>query len=346
MSGQERALPARLLRGAMSAAEPIYSAAVSRRNRRFDEGVGVRRLPRQVISVGNITAGGTGKTPVVRWLAGRLREAGRHPAILLRGYKSKDGLSDEQRMLDVSLNSPGQPRIIVQANPDRFDGGGDVLRDHPDVDVFVLDDGFQHRKLARDFDLVLISATHPFGFNHVHPRGLLREPLASLRRASALLITRANEVDRQALAEIEGTLREHQPTASIYHADHAQIMVRGVDGTYGVEGLAGKRVFAFCGLGNPESFFGQLATRCTLVGRRAFADHHAYSLAEIAALDEAARSAKADLLIATEKDWAKLEHFLCTPYDKTPIHCVEMAIRFHDDDERRLLAQVGVARGA
>ena len=140
MSGEQRGLPASLLRGVLSLAEPGYQRIVSIRNRRSDAGRGVRRLPRPVISVGNITAGGTGKTPVVRWLCECLRAEGHRPAILMRGYKSRGGISDEQRMLEHALNGPGLPSIVVHANPDRFVGGIDILSRHPEVDLFVLDD--------------------------------------------------------------------------------------------------------------------------------------------------------------------------------------------------------------
>ena len=345
MSGQQRGPCASVLRGAMAAAEPIYSAAVSYRNRRFDAGRGVRKLPRPAISVGNITAGGTGKTPVVQWLCEQLRASGRHPAILLRGYKSKGGLSDEQRMLDRSLNGPGLVPIVVQANPDRFAAGNEVLRDHPDVDLFVLDDGFQHRRLARDFDLVLISATDPFGFNHVHPRGLLREPLSSLKRAGALLITRASEVDPDVLAQIERRLRQHSPTAPIYHADHIQMGVRSEAGFEPIESLAGKRIFAFCGLGNPASFFRQLQSHgADLVGSMAFPDHHAYDDGDLAEIDRSAGNAQ--MILTTEKDWVKLAGLPAARQMKAPLWRVEMQVRFRSDDGDALLSRMNFQAGA
>ena len=188
MSGERRGVRASVLRGTLGAAEPLYAAAVRGRNWLFDRGVGVRRLPRPVVSVGNITAGGTGKTPVVLWLADRLRRKGRRPAVLLRGYEAEgrpQRRADAARGAARTRRARCRPRIAVGVNPNRLAGGDGVLRGRPDVDVFVLDDGFQHRKLARDFDLVLIDAAQPFGYGHVHPRGLLREPLAGLRRADA-----------------------------------------------------------------------------------------------------------------------------------------------------------------
>ena len=337
MNGRQRGLGASLLRGALAAAEPFYSGIVSLRNRRYNRGRGVKKLPRPVISVGNITAGGTGKTPVVRWLCEQLRAAGRHPAVLLRGYKSTGGVSDEQRMLQDALNGPGQTPIVVHINPNRFAGGNDVLREHPEVDVFVLDDGFQHRRLARDVDLVLINATEPFGHDRVHPRGLLREPLRGLRRAHAVLITRSDEVDAEALAQIEQRIREHA-AAPIFHAMHAQVGFRSNSAFHPIEELAGKRLFAFCGIGDPESFLRQLQSRAgNLVGSRVFADHHVYTDRDLGQLNQAAATAGAEALVTTEKDWAKLGAAIPS---SLPIWRIEMAIRFRLGDEATLLRQM------
>src|SRR2546421_4413716 len=148
---------AELMRLGMSAVSPIYSMMVRGRNARFDRGLGVRRLPRPVVSVGNITTGGTGKTPVVRWLCERLREAGERPAVLMRGYRAKAGeAGDEEAMLAGLLNRADVPPVFVHAEADRHAGGQAVFAAHPEVTAFVMDDGFQHRRLARDFDLVLL----------------------------------------------------------------------------------------------------------------------------------------------------------------------------------------------
>src|SRR4051812_22379030 len=184
MSGEARGVGAALLRAGLSVISPVYATVMRGRNAKFDLGLGVTRLPRPVISVGNITAGGTGKTPVVRWLCERLRDTGERPAVLMRGYKAAAGeRGDEAAMLEGMLNRSGVQNVVVHAQADRVAGGLGVLRDHPDVSVFVLDDGFQHRRLARDFDLVLVDACEPLGYGRVFPRGLLREPACGLGRA-------------------------------------------------------------------------------------------------------------------------------------------------------------------
>jgi tetraacyldisaccharide 4'-kinase len=336
MSGARRGAIASGLRALMSAAEPVYRAIVTLRNHRFDAGTGVRRLPRPVVSIGNITAGGTGKTPVVRWLCEQLHGRGLHSAILMRGYKSAAGLSDEQRMLQDAL---ADNSVIVRANPNRHEAANQILREHPEVDVFVLDDGFQHRRLARDFDLVLISATSPFGFGHVHPRGLLREPLQGLRRANAILITRADEVEPSELERIERHVRQWNTTSPIYHASHAHVGVRFAGQLLPLESLRGKRVFAFCGIADPASFFGQLGKIAAVVGSRAFGDHHAYRDEDVQKLDTDAVGVGADVMLTTEKDWTKLAGLPAVAAAKTPLGRVEMAIRFRNDDSERLLSQ-------
>ncbi|HSU68635.1 MAG TPA: tetraacyldisaccharide 4'-kinase, partial [Tepidisphaeraceae bacterium] len=213
MSGEACGVGPALVRSVLAIAEPFYSAAARLRNHSFDSGrKTVKSLPRPVISIGNVTTGGTGKTPAVRWLAERLRDEGRHVAILSRGYKSVDaGLGDELTMLDRALNAPGKPAVLVRANPDRFIAGTRLLEQAPETNVFILDDGFQHRRLARNLDIVLINALEPFGFDHVLPRGMLREPLTSLRRADAIVVTHCDRVSAEAIGSVESTIRRYHP---------------------------------------------------------------------------------------------------------------------------------------
>ena len=337
MSGKRKGFCASLLRGVLSLIEPVYRWGIQSRNRKYDSGKNTVRLPTKVISVGNLTAGGTGKTPVVQWMVEKLIEIGKTPAVLMRGYKSVDGVSDEQAMLDVALNAKvsnaDSANIIVQANPDRYAGARDVLAKNPAVDVFVMDDGFQHRRLARDFDLVLISAVEPFGFGHVHPRGLLREPISSLSRAQAVLITHTNEVSTDVLQKITAEIRQHT-VIPIFHCSHQQVAVRIDNTTHPMQWLAGKKVFAFCGIGNPDSFFRQLhKQKVALVGELSLEDHFAYKENTFAKINDAAKKAKADLLLTTEKDFAKLKRLKLT----MPIGVVVMQVQFYNEDDAALL---------
>ncbi|MBV8780965.1 MAG: tetraacyldisaccharide 4'-kinase, partial [Phycisphaerae bacterium] len=173
MSGQRRGGFAAAGRAMLAIAEPLYAAIMILRNTMYERGwLATHQAGRAVISVGNLTTGGTGKTPIVAWIVHELRAMGYHPAVLLRGYKAVNGVSDEATLLR-QLVAPSP----VIARPDRVAAAANAVMNDPQIDCFVLDDGFQHRRLKRDCDVVLIDATRPFGFDHVLPRGLLREPI-------------------------------------------------------------------------------------------------------------------------------------------------------------------------
>jgi tetraacyldisaccharide 4'-kinase len=323
MDGSDRSPSAGMLRAAAGCAEPVYSTVMRLRNTLYDSRILTSRpLGRPTISVGNITTGGTGKTPVVQWLSKGLSASGQHPVILMRGYKTtSDGVSDEQSLFQAA-------GIPVIADPDRRRGADAALALYPQATLFILDDGMQHRRVRRDFELVIVHAAEPFGFGRVFPRGLLREPLGGLRRADAVLITHADEVDPAAIAAITSTIRLHNDAVPIFQCDHV------IDGDF-----AGKKYFAFCGIGSPASFFRRLGSLGgTPVGDRKFDDHHDYTESDVNQINDAARSAQAEILITTEKDWVKLERFA----DKfaLPIIRAELSLRFRPGDEEQLLTAI------
>jgi tetraacyldisaccharide 4'-kinase len=349
MSGEDKRARAEVLRGTLNIAELFYSSVMRLRNQLYNRQIfRSRRLPHPVISVGNITTGGTGKTPVVRWLAEHLRAEGKHPAILSRGYKSEaGGLGDELTMLDRALNKSNDQKIYLAANPDRVAGATSILRDHPDTDVFILDDGFQHRRVARDLDIVLISAANPFGFNHVLPRGLLREPLAGLERANALILTYADQASAQIVESIEQAFKKHNPHAPIYRAIHAQTGLRTSDGSalIPLEELRSRRFFPFAGIGNPTAFDHQLRAFAEPAGYRWFPDHHSYTEYEVRSIREEARKAGAEILVTTEKDWVKIAPLYTPGETLPPIWRVEMELKFLDHDEARFNSQLQAKTG-
>jgi len=329
-----------MLRGSYALVSPIYSAMMQGRNLKSNRGIGVRQLARPVISIGNITAGGTGKTPVVRWLCERLREAGDRPAVLLRGYKARTGeRGDEQSMLEAMLNRAGTLPIRIQANADRFAGGVAVLKDDPSINAFILDDGFQHRRLRRNFDLVLIDATLPLGFGWTFPRGLLREPATGLRRADAILITRSDQVpDVQKVVDL---VRRYNSAAPIFQCSHAHVGLRTAEGdAHSLAELSSKRLFAFAGIGNPQGFATQLkGVAGELVGSRWFADHWDYSGADLAQVIKEAGRCRAEVIVTTEKDWVKVARVLSHDAPLA-IWRVELAVKFADDHEGKLLEMI------
>jgi tetraacyldisaccharide 4'-kinase len=339
LSGRAKGFRATTLRALTSLASPLYATAVRLKNALNDAGIiSVKHLPRPVVSVGNITTGGTGKTPVVLWLYQRLRSAGHRPAILMRGYMAKPGQpSDERQMLRQLISEDDDPPIIAQ--PDRYAGGQELLRGHHQVTAFILDDGFQHRRLARDFDLVLIDATNPFGYGRVLPRGLLREPLSGLKRAHAILLTRTDLVTN--LDPVVSTIRRHNPEVPIYQsaATHTALRARANE-TLPLTHLAGQKFSAFAGIGNPHALEQQLRhLPGQLTTPHWFPDHHAYTRADLQDVLAAAQRNGAQLLLTTEKDWVKIAPLL-RPIDTPPIHRLNLSLTFEADHEQRLFDHI------
>ena len=290
-----------MLRGALYAASGPCAGAMRLRRWAYRHGlmkshaVGV-----PVICVGNITTGGTGKTPMVAWTVARLKDASKTPAVLTRGYKAGSGRSDEAELLKRLCG------VQVVVNPDRAAGARQAVA--AGANVLVMDDGFQHRRLRRDLDIVLIDATCPFGFGHCLPRGLLREPPSALKSAHAIVITRSDLADAGELRALRARLRRLAPGASIHLAVHRPVKLIAPDGeARKPDALEGEEAFAFCGLGNPEAFFETLdRLGAALRGRCALDDHVRYAPATVAALSEQARSAGAKVMVTTAKDAVKI----------------------------------------
>jgi tetraacyldisaccharide 4'-kinase len=290
-----------------------------------------RKLPGTVISVGNLSAGGTGKTPMVLWIAERLAEEGKHAAILTRGYRgtseasTKDDAgtqgvpeSDEVALLRDRLSG----KVQLGVGADRYKNG-EVLARHG-VDWFVVDDGFQHLRLARDADIVLLDATDPFGGGSTLPSGRLREPVSAIRRADLVVITRSVQAPVPA---IEGIIRRHSKSPIFYAATQLVGVYRlpRLDVALPPEDWRRARFLAFCGIGNPPAFFGDLrAWGFQVVGERSFADHHVYSGQESRELEQLASSSGADALLCTEKDVWNLRH---VQFAALPVYCCRIAFQ-------------------
>ena len=269
-----------------------------------------RHLPAPVISVGNLAVGGTGKTPFVAWLARRLMARGVHPGILARGYgdvllpaELGGPLNDEGLVLQYLL---GREVPQVQ-DPDRHAAGRRLLAAHPDVDVLILDDGFQHWRLARDLDIVLLDALCPFGYGYRLPRGRLRDSPAALARAGAVVVNRAGHLDESARAALESRVRRHSDAPIAYVDVEPSVLVRG-EAHIAPESLAGVAVHAVCGLGQPRGFHATLESLgARIVARTQMADHGRLSEAGWARVREEAEAAGADTIVITRKDAVKLD---------------------------------------
>lgn len=293
-----------------------------------------------VVVVGNLTVGGTGKTPVVEKFAKALRDRGRKVAILSRGYKSKsvpfwkkwwwslthaeeppprivsDGtnvlLDSEQAGDEPFMLARNLPGVIVLVDKNRVKAGAYAIKKFG-CDTLVLDDGFQYLPLKGRLNLLLIDKTNPFGNGHLLPRGILREPIKHLRRASYVFLTKSNgERD----AELESLIKEHNPEADIIECAHRPQYLQEFGRTerQPLAWLKGRRVAAFSGIATPESFEKFLRDLgAKLMLRERFLDHYRFTDEDIAAVFAAARAAGAECLVTTEKDAVRLPEGLVCP---------------------------------
>ncbi len=296
-----------------------YGGAVRARNRLFDLGVlKQEKVGCPVVSVGNLTVGGTGKTPMVILLAGMLRDRGMRPAVLSRGYGGKSTsevlvVSDGRQILAGPQEAGDEPVLIAR----RLKGipvlagakralTGRYARENFGVDVMVLDDGFQHRWIHRDLDVVLLDSRQPLGNGLLLPRGPLREPPSALERAGVVVFTRSQDST--------GPLMEKELSGILSGRPVLRTRIRptklvGADGTeLPLSFLTGKKVFAFAGIAQPDSFRQTLeGLGVVIAGFRAFPDHHRYTAEDWSRIEHDAGLARADIVLATEKDLVKLQ---------------------------------------
>lgn len=252
-----------------------------------------KRLRGKVISVGNLTVGGTGKTPMVLWLAEKFLEEGKRVAILSRGYRGSGGTSDEIALMKHRL----QGRVTFGVGQDRFAEGHRIEQQEP-VDVFLLDDGFQHLSLARDLDIVMLDGSHKLKDQWLLPSGLLREPVSACRRADILVVTRKTDPP-----DIEA---DYAHQYSIFYAQTRLLGFRRFGDDADLQPMSGighGPFFAFCGIGNPQAFFDDLSRwEVPVAGESIFRDHHLYTTADFRRLEKAAQRAGAIGFVTTEKD--------------------------------------------
>ncbi len=304
------------------------------------------------ISTGNITVGGTGKTPLVAFVAEILIERGEKVCILTRGYgrenpKARVVVSDGEKVLADARTAGDEPFELAQ----KFGGKAIIIADRDRVaaakwaketfgaTVFVLDDGFQHRRAKRDLDIVLLDATNPFGNSKTLPFGRLREPLENLKRADLIIITRANLVDQLQISELKSQITNLNPNAPIFTAENKiSNLIELKDSAKQLAAwnpeLETRKVLAFCALGNPRNFFELLRREnYKLTATRAFPDHHRYTQKDVKKLQTEARQTGAGVFLTTVKDAVKLAELKF----EIPFFVVESRLIFNDEKKLREL---------
>jgi tetraacyldisaccharide 4'-kinase len=279
-----------------------------------------KRLKGIVVSVGNITVGGTGKTPMVIWLAEKFLAEGKRVAILSRGYRGSAGTSDEVELMRERL----QGRVLFGVGKNRYETGRRL--ESEGIDLFLLDDGFQHLQLARDLDIVVIDAMRSLRRQSLLPGGALREPVSAVNRADMVLFTRTNHAPGALWA------LQHLPQIPVFPVRTKLTGFKryGREGNEDLSESSGP-FFAFCGIGNPDGFFSDLREwRITLAGRATFRDHHRYSAADISRLENAAERAGAKAFVTTEKD---AHNFAKGTFTRLPVHVAVITLEIPDEEE-------------
>jgi len=283
-----------------------------------------KRLKAPVVSVGNLTVGGTGKTPMVIWLAERFLAEGKRVAILSRGYRGTNGTSDEIELMKFRL----QGRVEFGVGKNRY-AEGQRLEARQPIDIFLLDDGFQHVQLARDANILLVDASRPLRNESLLPSGRLREPLSAIHRADVVVFTRVNDQ-----LSVKRAIQEF-PEFPIFPAATRLLRYRRLAGgqqvlTPDIE-LPPQPVFVFCGIGNPDAFLADVDRwgNC-IAGRTIYRDHHSYSEHDLRQLEDSAKNARARALLTTEKDAQNLGDLR---FSSLPLYYCEIEVKIADAEE-------------
>jgi len=295
-----------------------------------------RRLKAPVISVGNLTVGGTGKTPVVIWLAEKFLADGKRVAILSRGYRGANGTSDEIELMKFRLRG----RVSFGVGKDRFVEGHRLESQQP-IDVFLLDDGFQHLQLARDLNILLMDASRPLANESLLPAGSLREPVTAMSRANVIIFTRAEA----ASGTLEAIRKLNQ--YPVFAASTRLLGFRRFGGDavlLPASEIGVGPFFAFCGLGNPDAFLRDLRTwELPICGQMIFPDHHRYADRDIKEITKAAKTSGANAWVITEKDAQNLAGLNIV---EVPVYIAVIDLDITPDADFRSVLNQTLAAGA
>ena len=320
ISGDAGGIAASAARAALSAASGFYFVGYKAKRAIYDLGLArARSVNAKVISIGNVTAGGAGKTPATIYFARKYSAEGRRVAVISRGYGRTTrmdeplAVSDGAEILLSPVESGDEPYLIARKIPGvpvvvcaKRVKGAEFAIERFGAEVILLDDGFQHISIARDEDVVVVDCTNPFGYGRLLPRGLLREPMTALARATRFLLTRADEQDHE---DVVRTLKQINPAAEILRSRHRPVRLTtlGGDGGETLDSVKGKKALAVSSIGNPEAFEAMLRREGVDVVRSLrFNDHHWYKEADIERIRGVAQEAGAAHIVSTEKDGVRL----------------------------------------
>ena len=338
ISGRKSGIVASVVRLGLGCFTPIYRLVVGSKNRRFDRAIAdhdrsvVKKASIPVISVGNLTTGGTGKTPLVIWIAKRLRQNQQRVVLISRGYQAQGKSGNSGGRNDEALEMEDRlPDVPHLQDPDRF-RMSQIAVEELESQIIVLDDGFQHRQLHRDLDIVLIDATNPFGYGRLLPRGLLREPESSLSRADFIILTRVHLVSA---GDRDATLKrivKHASGIPIATTRTEFTHLLQTDGTQQqIDAIKDKPVFVFCGIGNPENFSSSLKEiDLQICGQMSFPDHHQFTRDDLESLADKASQAGAAALLCTHKDLVKVG---TNRIGSLPVYAIVIDVAFVSGEE-------------
>lgn len=363
VSGKAKGPLASVARTGLGVLSVAYAQGVQQRNKKFDRADGVIRAAVPVISVGNITAGGTGKTPMVRYICQYLESTNYAPAILSRGYRAKDNeetivvsrrgrlevtpavSGDEAWLLGKGL---GHTSVVIGRKRVK---SAQLATATLGSDILVLDDGFQHRQLGRDLDIVLIDAANPFGYGHVLPRGLLREPLTGLHRADVIVLTKTDQVPNDILFGIKQQLLKWAPQVPIMTTVHQSLGIQTLASWERNEapqaapvGVEQPNFLTVSGIGQPDSFRHTVTSLgYTVCHSLDFGDHHEYTTDDVVRMWSEAFAKGANAIVTTEKDAVKLSQLQAVHDLKIPVFVIPIGIAFTEGEEqfKTYISEVG-----
>lgn len=349
--GKKDNLCAKIIRIVLSIIEILYLVVVKLRGLFYKVGIfSSVELHSTVISVGNITTGGTGKTPFVEKLASSLAAEGKKVAVLSRGYRSSGKgpliVSDGEEILtdvkkagdEVYMMASHLSGIPVIRGKDRYLAGKMAVENFS-PEIIIVDDSFQHWRLDRDLDIVVIDALNPFGYDHLIPRGLLREPLSALKRAGMVIITRSGHISENRLAEIKDIISSYNKDVDIYISDHSPVRIETLACTAEkelkrTEQLNKKKALALSGIGNPASFVkGLEEIGVEVVESADYPDHYSYNEEDVMDIAMQAQLSDAELVVTTDKDAVKFDQSIINNFKKMEIDLYSLGINLVFNEE-------------